>query len=205
MHLYKFGKTVTYWLVRTLFSVSYEGLENIPPKEHGYILASNHRTNFDPLFIAHKVNGSLRFMAKIELFSNPFKSYIMHGIGAFPVDRGSGDDSAMDCAKHIIQNGGKLAMFPEGHRSKDGKPLRARNGIGMIAAATGADVLPCAVCFGKKLGFRSKVLVRYGDLIPAQKLEETGNIRNSSKYIMSKIVKMLEQSGGIPDIGGEET
>ncbi len=197
MNLYPLGKALTYGLVRIAFRMRYEGLEHIPPKTHGFILASNHRSNFDPLFIAHKVPGSLHFMAKIELFKNRFIGWILRSVNAFPINRGSGDSTAMDTATQVIQNGGILVIFPEGHRSKDGKPLRPRSGVGMLAAQTGADVLPCAVCYGNKLSFRCTVTVRYGPLIPHKDLglgeQGMSGIRDASKLVMSRIVDMLDK------------
>lgn len=193
--LYPFGKTVTYWFVRLLFRMRYEGLENIPPGR-GFILASNHRSNFDPLFIAHKLRAAVHYMAKAELFQIGFIGWIFRSLNAFPVARGTGDTSALDTAKNIVRSGQVLGMFPEGHRSKDGKPLRARSGVALIAAQTQADVLPCGVIFGDKLRFRSQVIVRYGKLIPAAELgaraDSPASIRTASKRIMEDIIALLE-------------
>ena len=195
MNLYPIGKAATYPLVRFLFKMRYEGLENIPEKE-GFILACNHRSNFDPIFIVHKVPAQLHFMAKIELFRNRLLGWLLSGLGSFPVERGSGDTGAMDRATQIVRDGEILAIFPEGHRSKDGKPLRARSGIGMVAAQTGANVLPCAVQFGKRLGFRCQVTVRYGKLIPNEALEVSADsprtIRKASLRVMEDIVALLD-------------
>ena len=193
--LYPFGNLVTYWLVHLLFRMRYEGLENIPP-DRGFILASNHRSNFDPLFIAHKLRSAVCYMAKAELFQNGFIGWILRNVNAFPVARGTGDTSALDAAREIIRSGRVLGMFPEGHRSKDGKPLRVRSGVALIAAQTGADVLPCAVYYVGRLHFRAQVTVRYGKLIPSAELEaqadSPASIRAASKRIMEDIIALLE-------------
>lgn len=195
MNLYPFGKWITYVLVRLLFKMRYEGLENIPASK-GFILASNHRSNFDPLFIAHKVPGPMYFFAKAELFRNGFIGAVLRSVNAFPVERGKGDTSAIDYAAQLIRTGGALTIFPEGTRSKDGKPQRARSGVALIAGKTGADVLPCAVCFGDKLRFRTVVTVRYAKIIPSAELainlDSPTSIRDASKRIMNDIVGMLE-------------
>lgn len=196
--LYGFGKMVTYWYVRILFRMRYVGLENIP-KGKGFILASNHRANHDPLFIAHRVPKSIHYMAKAELFRNKFLGWLMRNINAFPVARGTGDTSALETAKSVIRSGDVLGMFPEGTRSKDGKPLRPRSGVALIAGQTGADVLPCAVCFEGKLRFRCPITVRYGKLITASELgidsEKPSTVRAASKRIMADIIDLLEQGG----------
>lgn len=197
--LYPFGKLVTHWLVMLLYRMRYEGLENIP-KTSGFILACNHRTNFDPLFIAHKVKQPLHYMAKAELFRGRFMNWLFHSINAFPVDRGKGDTAIFDTAGAIIKCGEVVGMFPEGHRSKDGTPLRPRSGVALIAAQTGADVLPAAVCYGAKLGFRTVVTVRYGALISSEQLgaraDSPATVRSATKRIMGEIIALLEAKEG---------
>lgn len=197
--LYTFGRTVTYWLVRLLFRVRYVGLENIP-KTKGFLLACNHRSNFDPLFIAHKLGHPVHYMAKIELFRVPVLGFLLPHLKAFPVSRGTGDTGAMDSAREIIRTGEVLGIFPEGHRSKDGKPQRARSGVAMIAGQTGAGVLPCAVCFGEKLRLRSLVTIRYGKLIPPEQLkvqlESPSTVRAAAKLVMDEIERLLAAPEG---------
>lgn len=196
MNLYPFGKAVTYLFVRVAFKMKYEGLENIPG-EQGFILACNHITAIDPLFIAHKIPQPLNFMAKIELFKNKFIGWLLRSLNAFPVDRGSGDSWALDEAKRRIEGGGVFGIFVEGNRSPDGKPKRARSGVALIAGSTGANVLPCAIICDRKLGFRSTVTVRYGKLIKNESLkinlEAPSTLRLAAKSVMNDIVDMFEQ------------
>lgn len=195
--LYHFGKFVTYILVRILFRMRYEGLENIP-QNCGFILACNHRSNFDPLFIAHKVKKPVRYMAKAELFRIPVVGLIIKNLRAFPVERGSSDQTAIETAESVIKNGEVLGMFPEGKRSKDGTLLRPRSGVALITAQTHANVLPCAVCFGKKLSFRTEIIVRYGKMIPFEALnvsvDSRASIRAASGKIMQEIRLLLENT-----------
>ena len=193
MNLYPFARAATYPLVRALFKISYEGLENIP-EQGGYILACNHRTNFDPLFIAHKIPSPIAYLAKIELVKHPLAGPIIKSLGVVPIDRGSGDTGALESAALRIGEGSVLGMFPEGTRSKDGVPLRPRSGVAIIAGKTGTDILPCAVVFGKKLGFREAVTVRYGPVIPNSRLgidlSSPSAIREASRLIMEEILAL---------------
>lgn len=194
MNIYFIGKFLTGLLVRIKYKVIYEGVENIP-KNKGFILASNHRTYYDPMFISQKIKQNIYYMAKIELFKNKIAGLILKGLGAFPVDRGSGDEKPMEKAKELLNKGGVLGIFPEGTRSKDGKPQRARNGIGVVAMQTGADILPCAVIFGDELKFRSKVVIKYGKLLSNELLELNTTspkaIRNASRKVMAEIVNLI--------------
>ncbi|WRS28093.1 lysophospholipid acyltransferase family protein [Oscillospiraceae bacterium MB08-C2-2] len=175
--------------------MKYEGLENVP-SDQGYILVSNHRSNYDPLFIVQKLKAQMHFMAKAELFRNPFFGWILRMVNAFPIERGKGDTGALEWATRITREGRILVMFPEGSRSKDGKLGRPRSGAAVIASQTGADILPCAVSFGSKLGFRSKVVVRYGPLIKNSELaldpQVPSSVKKASQMIMERIASLLD-------------
>lgn len=198
--LYRLGIFLCKVLVHLLFRCEVEGLEHVPAND-GFILAANHRTNFDPLFVAAPLRQQVHFMAKAELFKNKFFGKLLLGLGAFPVERGKGDTGAIGWATGVLRGGGVLGMFPEGTRSKDGKPGRPKSGAAMIACQTGEDVLPCAVCYGEKLGFRSLVRVRYGKPIPVAQLGFTSateisphEIKEASRMIMNQIVDLLEET-----------
>lgn len=153
------------WLVRIAFSIAYslhfEGRENIP-KGEAVIYASNHRTNADPPLVGCAARGSLSFMAKEELFRNKLFAWLIRSLGAFPVSRGKGDTSAIDNSIDSLKNGRSLMIFPEGTRSKDGKVHRGHSGAALIAARSGAKIVPVGVCFGDRLKFRTRVTVKYG-------------------------------------------
>ncbi|MBS4784558.1 MAG: 1-acyl-sn-glycerol-3-phosphate acyltransferase [Clostridiales bacterium] len=197
MWLYYLAKTVCMIAFSLFFHLEYRGVENIPASGP-YILISNHRSNLDPILLAHKVRGQARYMGKMELFRNPIMGWALRTIGTFPVDRGSGDSSAIDNAQAVIREGDILGIFPEGHRSKDGQPLRPKSGMALIAKLTGASVLPCSVYWEGKLGFRRKIIIRYGELLPFETLGLEGDsprdLRNSTKRMFDRVLELLEES-----------
>ena len=145
----------------------------------------------DPVIAVMGLRRPFRFMAKAELFKKPILSTLIKKLGAFPVDRGTGDMTPINTSVDIINGGGNLLIFPEGTRSKTGELLRPRSGASLIALKTGADVLPVAIRFENKKKFRSRLFVSYGELIPNAELGlEENNLRSlhiSSKHIMEKI------------------
>lgn len=184
-------------IIHLLFSVKFEGIENIP--ESGpLVICSNHRSFIDPVFIAVGIKKrKLCFMSKKELFSfKPF-GFILSKLGAFPVDRGTGDMDAIKNAEDFLKKGRPLMIFPEGTRSKDGNPLRPKSGAVYIASDTGADILPVAICFeGKRLSLRKKVTICFGEIIPnsSVKMNQQNKVKESRKasaLIMDTIIKML--------------
>ena len=99
---------------------------------------------------------------------------IFYLLGAFPVQRGTGDTAALDTAAQRLRQGHILGLFPEGHRHPVGQPGRPKSGAALIAKATGADVLPCAIHYTKGHRFGSRVTVCFGSLIPNDALFEGG-------------------------------
>jgi len=121
------------------------GREYIP--KHGpVIIASNHRSFFDPFMIGTMVRRPIYYVAKKELFEyHPWLAWLLGALGAFPVDRGAGDADMIDTAKAILARGEIVLMFPEGTRTRPGSLGKPRRGVGRLALETGAPVVPVAI------------------------------------------------------------
>ena len=120
------------------------GTDHIP-RRGPFILACNHISYFDPPLVGSMFSRPLHFMAKKELFGNRFFGWILKSVNAFPVSRRGVDRAAITRASEILAGGGGLLIFPEGTRAREGRFLKARPGIGMIAAESGVPVIPCYV------------------------------------------------------------
>lgn len=175
MWLYRLARFVCMIYFSIAYRLHFEGMENIPAKGP-YIVACNHRSNADPILLAHKVPQQIHFMGKAELFSTPFLKWIFTTIGGFPVNRGAGDTSAIDRSVELIESGKLLGLFPEGTRNKeDWRPQRFKSGTALIAQRTHADVLPCCVYYEGRLRWGTHVTVRFGPLIPYEQLGFSGS------------------------------
>lgn len=199
--LYNFIKVIFRPLVKLVYHTKFKGLENVPTDRNNYIVAINHTCAVDPIFVAcPKQVPPLHFMAKVELFKNPFAAWFITHMYGFPVRRGKGDTSAIDYGIKIIEEGHVMAICPEGKRIKDknGVPQKAKAGVAVIAKATGADVLPVAICCNGKIKPGSHVTVSYGKLIKNSELgldkEEVGphDIKNAANMVMAKITELWE-------------
>ena len=143
---------VVYWLVRSVlqpffhvyFRMSRIGLEHVPPSGP-VLLASNHRSFLDPFVIGMIARRPMYYVAKRELFANPFVAWWLNALGAFPVDRGAGDREAIETAKAILARGDAVLIFPEGSRTRPGTLGSPRRGVGRLALETGAPVVPVAI------------------------------------------------------------
>lgn len=102
--LYNFIKAVFRPLVKLVFKAKFKGLENVPQdKGTKYIVAINHTSAIDPIIVAcPKELPPLHFMAKVELFKNPFGAWFLTHMYAFPVKRGKGDTSAIEYGEKFL-------------------------------------------------------------------------------------------------------
>jgi 1-acyl-sn-glycerol-3-phosphate acyltransferase len=147
------------------------------PAVGGFVLASNHWSNFDPwpLGIPLFPRRFLRFMAKSELFWFPLGAIISAG-GAFRVRRGERDEEAIATAVALCRKGHAVVMFPEGTRRRKGlrkkHEARWRTGAARIALEAGVPLVPAAVSGTERLSRLGPLRVRYGDAIELRDLRE---------------------------------
>lgn len=199
MSFYHFGRAVVKFVLCFRYHISVINSEILPTgKGKGFIVASNHTTYGDPLFIGIGYKGKVCFMAKEELFHNPILGFLIKHFGAFPVSRGKGDQGAITSAVSIVKSGGVLGIFPEGTRSKDGTLGRAKSGTVLVAAKTGGDIYPVGIYYGKKRFIRQQLTVTYGEPIKNKSLglhgEEIGKteLKEASALVMEAIAKAIE-------------
>ena len=163
------------WIVFHVgFRVRTEGRENLKKVQtRGYILAPNHISAIDPVFVIITRFWGRRMIvfAKKELFEiNAFLSWFFRCAGAMCV-RGTKEEAAViDETVARCQNGESLLIFPEGTREKDGMFLQPKSGLFVIAAAAAVDVVPVRIHYETpdgKMKLFCKVRVVYGEPMPA--------------------------------------
>lgn len=149
----------------TLFRTRVYGRENIPA-EGAVILAANHASNIDPPLMASLIERPVSYMAKIELFENPIFGAAIRRCHAFPVKRGESDRGAIKAAVTVLKEGRVLGLFPEGTRSKTGELQKAEAGVALIAAMTGAPIVPVAILNSHRIfangGLIPQLRIMYG-------------------------------------------
>jgi 1-acyl-sn-glycerol-3-phosphate acyltransferase len=190
-------------LMRTWFRIRLEGEEHIP--EAGpVILASNHRSNMDPVLLASAVRRPVAFMAKAELFVGPL-GWIMHWIGQFPVRRGGIDREALRRTDAVLARGSMLGLFPEGTRG-DGGFSAVHPGLAYIVVRQRCPVLPVAI-FGtervrRRLGwlpFASPVRIVIGPAIDLPKsTSDRAGRRAASELLRQRLQAFLAVADGGP-------
>ncbi|HEX7355412.1 MAG TPA: lysophospholipid acyltransferase family protein [Mycobacteriales bacterium] len=149
--LYWVLKAILTPLLRTLYRPWIEGLENIPD-EGAAILASNHLSWLDWIFLPLLVPRRISFLAKSDYFTEKgikgrLKRVFFGGTGQVPIERSGGDASsaALATATRILAEGGLLGIYPEGTRSPDGRLYRGKTGVARMALEARVPVIPCAM------------------------------------------------------------
>jgi 1-acyl-sn-glycerol-3-phosphate acyltransferase len=159
--------------MKSLYRLQAEGTENLP--NEGFVLASNHLSNFDPWILAYPLwpRRRLRSMAKAELF-NPIMAPLLRASGAFPVSRDRIDTEAFRTAIEILHSGEVLLVFPEGARRAKGRwkgkrqrQQQVQNGAARIAISAGAPVVPAAIIGTDRLTRLGPVRVAFGRPVEA--------------------------------------
>ena len=141
-----------YWIAHCLFTlcsklcfpVKVYGRKYIP-SHGGFIIASNHLSNLDPMILGIASSKKLSYMAKEPLFKNKFFAFFLREFGAFPIKRESLDILAVKEALKRLKRQGTV-VFPEGTRkpNQDGKK-NIQSGIGFLAVKSGVTVIPAFI------------------------------------------------------------
>src|SRR3954470_2667808 len=145
---------MTYWVLKAIltpilrffFRVRVEGLEHVPAGGPA-ILASNHLSFSDSVFLPLVVRRRVTFVAKAEYFEDPKTAWIFRALGQIPVKRGGGPASqrALDAAREVLEAGGLFGIYPEGTRSPDGRLYKGHTGVARLAVQTKAPLLAAAM------------------------------------------------------------
>jgi 1-acyl-sn-glycerol-3-phosphate acyltransferase len=138
-------------ILRLVYRPQVQGLEHLPA-DGAAILASNHLSFSDSIFLPLVCKRRITFLAKSDYFTGKgLKGWLtkvfMAGVGQVSVDRsgGSASEGALDTGLAILAEGQLLGIYPEGTRSGDGRLYRGKTGVARMALEAGVPVIPCAM------------------------------------------------------------
>jgi 1-acyl-sn-glycerol-3-phosphate acyltransferase len=132
-------------LLRILYRVKVTGRENVP-RRGPVILASNHQSFIDSIFLPLSVRRRVTFVAKAEYFESWKTAWFFRAVGMIPIKRdgGSASERALLAARDVLMSGGVLGIYPEGTRTPDGRLYKGHTGVARLAMQCGAAVVPVA-------------------------------------------------------------
>ena len=178
--MYRFLKIILYVVFKLLYRVEIVGIENIP-KENNLIVAGNHKSNLDPVFVSVFFKRHIYWMAEKELFNNKLFGAFLKKLGAFPVAREEVDIKAIKTSLRHIKNGQVLSIFPEGTRVKKKNLDIIKQGTALIAHKSKALILPLYI-EGNYIPFKKMKLI-YRKPVD---LSSLGKIKNEEYELISK-------------------
>ncbi len=137
------------WLIsKPLWFLRFEGVENIPPAQSGpLVIAANHQTYIDPVWICIPMRRPFRFMAFDKAFEWPIVGSLIRQLGAFPVKHPI-DNSPRVFKETLrsLKDGYSIVVFPEGAREfADGAFFDFKTGAAVIAQRAGVPILPVTI------------------------------------------------------------
>lgn len=147
-----------------LFRPKVKGLRHVPSRGP-VIIASNHLSFSDSIFMPLVVPRKVTFLAKSEYFTSPgpkglLKKLTFIALGQVPVDRSGGrrSEAALITGLKVLAEGDCIGIYPEGTRSPDGRLYKGRTGIARLAIESGAPVIPVAMFNTDKIQPTGRVL-----------------------------------------------
>ena len=196
MSFYSKAKWLVAGLIRKLWRIRIEGAENERPGI-SYLICANHQSMLDPVLLGASIRHNPRYMAKAELMRIPGLKQLITALGAYSVDRGGSDVSAVKKTITMLKNGESVLMFPQGTRYKgvDPRTTKVKYGCALIAARAGVPVLPiCIHVKNYRIRLFRKTVVRIGKEISPEELaaaaETPEDHRHAAELIFSRIVEM---------------
>lgn len=195
----KFGnvaKAIIGPFYRVFHPIVVEGMENFD-MEKPFVLCANHQSNWDVFALYLACPRIINFMAKAELFKfKPF-GFLLKQLGAFPIDRGKSDITAIKTALKVLKNGEVLGIFPEGRRNKELDEDNAKAGAVLIASKCNVPILPVAITSDYKLFHSVRITMGKPVVVTEDHKLTNEEIHKKANQVMHKIA--LLQKGALND------
>jgi 1-acyl-sn-glycerol-3-phosphate acyltransferase len=209
---------VAYWLLkyvllgpwlRLIFRPRAMGRDNIPVSGSA-ILASNHLSFSDSIFMPLMVRRKVTFVAKAEYFTGRgIKGFLIKmffvSAGTIPVDRSGGRaaQAAIDTGLRILREGQLFGIYPEGTRSPDGRLYRGKTGVARLALESGAPVIPVVMLNADQIQPPGKILprlmrpeIRFGQPLDFSRYAGLAGDRFIERAVTDEIMyELMELSG----------
>lgn len=196
-------------IVKTVFRPWVSGAENIPEKG-AVILASNHLSVVDSIFLPLVIDRRISFLAKSDYFMGrglkgwAIKNFLK-GTGMLPIDRSGGkaSEASLNTGLTVLARGEVLGIYPEGTRSPDGKMYRGRTGVARMILEAHVPVVPVAMVdtekvmpIGSKMPKVRRIGVIFGEPLDFSRFEGMESDRFILRSITDEIMYELNRISG---------
>ncbi len=202
------GRVFVGLIVRLFTRMKITGMENIPPGGN-ILFLSNHISALDVLVIPWAIYSKypeelLRQAGKEELFGIPVVGWILYKWRAFPIKRGGADRKSIRMIEEYTKEG-KVILYPEGTRSRDGQLLKGNRMVGRIVKNVMPTVVPVSVKGTDRVIPVGKIMprpgtrveIRFGAPMDLSDEYEITNTKEASQKIIDRVMSAIgELSGG---------
>ncbi len=196
-------------LLQLIFMPWIRGKQNVP-KTGSAILASNHLSFSDSIFLPLKVTRPVTFLAKSDYFTGKglkgaLVRWFFKATGQLPIDRSGGkaSEDSLNTGLGVLERGLLLGIYPEGTRSPDGKLYRGRTGIARMALESRSPVIPVAMIdtekvqsIGQKLPKVRRVGVILGEPLDFSRFTGMEGERAVLRAVTDRIVYEIQHLSG---------
>ena len=168
--MFQYVITHIFYMIRLklVYRLEVQGIENVP-KDNCYIVAPNHLSTLDPPMVAGVLPRPVAYMAKKELFENPFMRWWLNWLGSFAVDRENLSVSTIRTVLTIKKTDWVFGIFPQGTRQEPGTISNITKGFASLAKTTKCGILPVGLVGtheAKCIPFSGKIIIKIGEIIP---------------------------------------
>lgn len=195
-------------IVKAIWRPWIQGRRNVP-KTGGAILASNHLSFADSVFLPLMIDRPVSFLAKSDYFTGRgikgfFTKLFFKATGMLPIDRSGGkaSEASLNTGLRVLGRGDLLGIYPEGTRSPDGTLYRGRTGIARMALEAKVPVLPVVMVdtdtmmpIGQKLPRVVRVGVVIGEPLDFSRFAGMESDRYILRSITDEIMVAIQQLG----------
>ncbi|WP_284979525.1 lysophospholipid acyltransferase family protein [Arthrobacter sp. fls2-241-R2A-200] len=196
-------------LVKLIFRPWVKGLDNVP--ENGAaILASNHLSFSDSIFLPLMLPRKVVFLAKAEYFTGTglkgrLTALFFRLSSQLPMDRsgGAASETSLRAGKEILAAGGLLGIYPEGTRSPDARLYRGKVGVARIALQARVPVIPVAMIgtekvqpIGKRLPSIRRIGIIFGQPLDFSEYYAQEDDRDVQREVTDRIMYELMRLSG---------
>jgi len=206
---YRLSRALAGPLLRLLWRPEVDGAEHIPAAG-GAIIASNHLSIVDSIFLPLMLDRPVTFAAKSEYFTGSrlrdrLAGAYLRATKQLATDRegASAARDMLEAALRLVQRGELFGIYPEGTRSPDGRLYRGRVGVGWLALKSGLPVIPAAMLGtdrvlppGQRIPRVSQVRIRIGEPMTFDSYRDKGSAAQQRRAVTDEVMKAIQALSG---------
>jgi 1-acyl-sn-glycerol-3-phosphate acyltransferase len=206
---YRASRVVAGPFLHVLWRPEVTGLENIP-ETGGALIASNHMSIVDSIFLPLVISRPVTFAAKSEYFTGTrmvdrVTAMYMRATNQLSVDRAGARaaQAMLEAALERVNGGALFGIYPEGTRSPDGRLYRGRTGIGWLALHSGVPVIPVAMIGtdrvlppGRTVPKLNRIQVKIGSPLTFDALRAEGTGGRQRRAVTDAVMEAIGKLSG---------